>query len=224
MLPIPAIDIKGGKCVRLKKGDYEQENDIWRRSGGDGMSLGRNKGAEYLHLVDLDGAKEGTPVHTEIIQQIVQQAGVPCQLGGGIRDRNAIENALQLGIERVIIGTQAIKDTPWFLQTIEAFPNRLVLGLDARYGRLATEGWLDQSEIDIVDFSIQFNDLPLAAVIYTDIERDGMLTGPDYDGLSELKPEMQSSGHCIRRHIGNRESFRLKRSWNSSLYSGQKHL
>jgi len=137
------------------------------------------EGASRIHLVDLDGAKEGRPVNVEAVRAILGRVRVPCQLGGGVRDEETITTWLNAGLERVIVGTQALKDPAWFRAMTQKFPNRLVLGLDAKDGRVATEGWLDVSSVVATTLAEQFDDLPLAGVVYTDIARDGMLEGPN---------------------------------------------
>lgn len=187
MQVIPAIDLRDGKCVRLRQGDFARETVY----GDDPVAVARqwvNAGAERLHLVDLDGARAGRPVNTAIIGRIVEAAGVPCQLGGGMRDRSAVEQALGLGIERVIVGTRAARDPEWFGQLAGDFPHRLVLGLDGQGGRLAVAGWQEWEDQGpgIEALARQYDPLPLAAVVCTDISRDGMLSGPNFDLLESL--------------------------------------
>ena len=143
-------------------------------------------GAARIHLVDLDGAKSGRPVNVEAVRAILSRVKVPCQLGGGVRDEGTIAAWLDAGLERVIVGTQALKDPAWFRTMIDKYPGRLVLGLDARNGRVATEGWLDVSSVEAVSLAEHFQDLALAAVIYTDIARDGMLAGPNLAATEAL--------------------------------------
>ncbi len=138
------------------------------------------QGAERLHLVDLDGAKAGRPVNVDVVRRIVAAAGIPCQLGGGIRDAAAIRLMLdEVGIDRVIVGTQALKQPEWFRQMVQEFPGRLCLGLDARDSFVATEGWLDVSKVSALELASKYADLDLAAVIYTNIANDGMMQGVD---------------------------------------------
>jgi phosphoribosylformimino-5-aminoimidazole carboxamide ribotide isomerase len=183
---LPAIDIRGGKAVRLQQGDYARETiygddpaemaERWVREGGD-----------FLHLVDLDGAKEGRPINTDAIRAIVARTGVPCELGGGLRSRESIEEALALGVTRAIIGTEAVRRPEWFAEVAEAFPGRLVLGLDARDGMVATHGWLETSALKVADVVARFEPLPLAAIVFTDIAQDGMLTGPNVAATAGLQ-------------------------------------
>lgn len=188
---IPAIDLRGGQCVRLVQGDYDRETVF----GDDPAAMAARwvaEGAERLHLVDLDGAKVGRPVNVEAVRSILSVVNVPCQIGGGIRDDKTAEAWLEAGIERVIVGTQALKDPRWFRALIERFPNRVVLGLDARDGLVATDGWLDVSSVVAVSLAEQFDDLPLAAVVYTDIACDGMLEGPNLRATRALAERIRT--------------------------------
>ena len=185
MQVIPAIDLRGGLCVRLVQGDYGRETVF----GDDPAAMAahwESEGAGRIHLVDLDGAKAGRPVNVDAVRAILDRVGVPCQLGGGVRDEATIAAWLEAGIERVIVGTQALKDPGWFRSMAAQYPGRLVLGLDANDGRVATEGWLDVSTADAQELAIGFDDLPLAALVYTDIACDGMLTGPNLEVTGAL--------------------------------------
>lgn len=185
MLILPAIDLRGGKCVRLRQGDYSQETIF----GDDPAEMARrwvDEGAAYLHLVDLDGAKEGRPVNTNAIEAIVKATGVPCQLGGGLRDEAGIREALGLGVQRVILGTKAVRDPQWLGEMATTFPEQVVLGLDAKDGKVATDGWLDVSDASVLDLAKQHDKLPLAAIVYTDIAKDGMMAGPNFDATEAL--------------------------------------
>jgi phosphoribosylformimino-5-aminoimidazole carboxamide ribotide isomerase len=183
---LPAIDLRDGKCVRLRQGDYNQETIF----DDDPVAVARRwveAGAERLHLVDLDGAKAGAPVNHEIVRKMVQAAGVPCQLGGGIRDEAAIRMMLdEIGIDRVIVGTQALKQPEWFREMAEKFPGRVALGLDARDSKVATEGWLDVSERSAIELAGEYADLNLPAVIYTNIANDGMMQGVDEATIDDM--------------------------------------
>jgi phosphoribosylformimino-5-aminoimidazole carboxamide ribotide isomerase len=183
---IPAIDIRGGKCVRLRQGDYAQETVF----GDDPTAMAARwvaEGAERLHLVDLDGARLGRPVNVEVVRDIVRAAGVPCQLGGGIRNERAIRLLLdQVGVDRVIVGTQALRQPEWFRAMAIRFPGRICLGLDARDSMVATEGWLEVSKTPALELARQFVGLDLAAVIYTNIANDGMLQGVDEQTITDM--------------------------------------
>ncbi len=183
----PAIDIRGGKCVRLRQGDYNDETIF----GDDPVEMAlkwKEQGAEWLHLVDLDGAKEGRPVNHEVVKQIVHETGIPCEMGGGIRNEDSIRLAIDdLGLSRVIIGTKALKEPEWFADACRQFPNKLALGLDAKNSMVATEGWLEVSQVSAMELARQFLDVPISAVIYTNIANDGMMQGVDKDTLSDLR-------------------------------------
>ncbi|CAN5900903.1 1-(5-phosphoribosyl)-5-[(5-phosphoribosylamino)methylideneamino]imidazole-4-carboxamide isomerase [soil metagenome] len=191
MQVIPAIDLRGGHCVRLQQGDYDRETVF----GEDPAAMAEHwvgEGAVRLHLVDLDGAKLGLPAHVETVREILSRVDVPCQLGGGIRNEETLEAWLGAGLDRVIVGTQALKDPPWFRKMAERHPGRLVLGLDARDGRVATSGWIDVSSVEALTLAEQFDDLPLAAVIYTDIAKDGMLEGPNLAATEALAVRLKT--------------------------------
>ena len=185
VLILPAIDLRGGRCVRLRQGDYAQETVF----GDDPVAMaGRwvQEGARYLHLVDLDGAREGRPVNGAAVRRVVAAAGVPCQVGGGFRSEAHVADALTWGVARVILGTRALNEPDWLERLCRRFPGQVVLGIDARDGRVAREGWTEVSDRPALDLARQCAGWPLAALVYTDISRDGMLTGPNLDSLAEL--------------------------------------
>lgn len=186
----PAIDLRGGKCVRLEQGDYHRETVF----GEDPAAMARHwvdQGAEYLHLVDLDGARDGRPTNLASVTAIVAAVGVPCELGGGIRDEQTIRRLLDLGLTRLVIGTLALRQPEWFRQMCRKFPGRLALGIDARNGRVAAEGWLETSDVAAVAMAQQFAGEPLAALIYTDISTDGMLAGPNLPAMAEMQTAVE---------------------------------
>lgn len=188
---IPAIDLRGGHCVRLVQGDYDRETVF----GADPAEMAHkwaSEGANRIHLVDLDGAKLGKPVNTDAVRAILARVNVPCQLGGGVRDDSTADAWLEAGIERVIVGTQALKAPDWFARLVLRHPHRIVLGLDARDGKVATSGWLDVSEKDATELALQFDSLPLSAVVYTDIARDGMLGGPNIEATAALAQRLKT--------------------------------
>ena len=183
----PAIDIRGGKCVRLRQGNYNDETIF----GDDPVEMAmkwKSEGAEWLHLVDLDGAKEGRPVNHEVVKRIVSATQLPCQMGGGIRDEDSIRMAIEdVGLTRVIIGTKALKEPEWFAEQCNRFPNKLALGIDAKDSMVATEGWLEVSKVSVLELAKQFIDSPISAVIYTNIANDGMMQGVDEATLADLR-------------------------------------
>ena len=182
----PAIDLRAGKCVRLQQGDYSRETVF----GDDPTAMAQHwvdQGAECLHLVDLDGAKAGYPANLDSVRAILAAVRVPCELGGGIRDEDTIASLLELGLARLVIGTKALREPDWFRRVCRRFPGTLVLGLDARNGRVATDGWLETSDTSAIDLARQFDDEPLAAIVYTDIATDGMLAGPNLAAMREMQ-------------------------------------
>ncbi len=204
---IPAIDLMNGCCVRLEQGRYEDKTVY----GEDPGLVARGFAAEAirrLHVVDLDGAKAGHPVNHEAISAIVSAVGpdLPVQLGGGIRDLETIAKTLAMGVSRVILGTVALRDPDLVRTAAREFPNQIVVGIDARDGRVAVEGWLDTSEAQASDMARSFEDAGVAAIVYTDISRDGMLTGPNLEGTEELArsvsiPVIVSGGVCCEADI-----------------------
>jgi phosphoribosylformimino-5-aminoimidazole carboxamide ribotide isomerase len=185
VLILPAIDLRGGQCVRLRQGDYSQETVF----GSDPAVMARRwvaQGASYLHLVDLDGAKQGQPINGDSVRCIVAAVNVPCQLGGGLRTEADISEVLGWGVDRVVIGTKALKDPSWFESVCRRFPRRIVLAIDARDGKVATEGWLETSAHSAIALARECARWPLAAIVYTDIRRDGMMDGPNLEGLREM--------------------------------------
>lgn len=182
----PAIDLRGGKCVRLRQGDYLQETVF----DEDPVAVARRfavDGAKHLHLVDLDGAREGMPVNLTVVEEILAAVDMEVELGGGIRDEQSISKLLKCGLHRLVVGTSALKRPEWFREMVRQFPRRLVLGIDARNGRVATDGWLETSETPAVDLARQFAEEPLAAVVYTDIATDGMMAGPNVAAMAEMQ-------------------------------------
>lgn len=201
----PAIDIRGGKCVRLQQGDYARETVFGDRP----LEMAEHwvaQGADRLHLVDLDGARDGRVINRDAIRDIVTHCGVPCELGGGIRDEATIADWLQLGLRQVVIGTRALKDESWFRGVVRRFAHRIVLGIDARQGFVATDGWLETSEVAATGLASRFADEPLAAIVYTDISTDGMLAGPNLVAMAEMKaaascPVIASGGVSQRADV-----------------------
>lgn len=183
---LPAIDLRGGCCVRLRQGDYAQETVF----GDDPAEMALRweaEGATRLHLVDLDGAKAGHPVNLAAIKAIVQAIKIPCELGGGLRDERSIRTVLEdFGVDRAIIGTQALKQPEWFKDMVRLFPGRMALGLDARDGMVATAGWLEVSQTSALQLARQFTGIDLAAVIYTNIANDGMMQGVDESTIQDM--------------------------------------
>lgn len=182
---IPAIDLKEGKCVRLYQGDFDQATIY----GEDPVQIARQwvaQGATRLHLVDLDGAKAGRPVNTDAVLSIVRAVKVPVQLGGGLRRETDIAAALALGIERVILGTAAVRDPALVERMVDRFGNHIIVGVDARDGRVATTGWTELAQIQATELIDAMAQRGVQRIIYTDIARDGTLTEPNYTATAAL--------------------------------------
>lgn len=182
----PAIDLRGGKCVRLQQGDYNRETVF----GDDPEAMARrwvDEGAQYLHLVDLDGARDGTSANQAAVASILAAVDIPCELGGGVRDEATIRSWLDAGLYRLVIGTKALKEPDWFRTMCRRYPRQLVLGIDARNGRVATDGWLDVSDVSATEMAQQYAGEPLAAIVYTDIAKDGMMAGTNLPAMQEMK-------------------------------------
>jgi len=185
MYIIPAIDLRDGKCVRLIQGQYDRQINYHddpveqaRRFGADG--------AQWLHIVDLDGAKLGRPVNTDTISAITSLGTLNIEVGGGLRDEASIKQLLDMGVNRVIIGTKAVSDFEWFSRMAKKFAGQIVLGLDAKGSKVATHGWTQDSPQTLLEFAAQAAKLPLAAIIYTDISKDGMMAGPNFERTRAL--------------------------------------
>lgn len=182
---IPAIDLLGGNCVRLYQGDYDQ-SEIF---GKDPIAMAKqwqDQGATRLHLVDLDGAKDGEPVNLPVIAKIVEALTIPVQVGGGLRDRNRVSQLLGLGVRSAILGTIVVENPELVGELCNEFPGQIIVGIDARNGKVATKGWLETSEVEAVELAERMAKLGAAAIIYTDIHRDGTMQGPNLDALREL--------------------------------------
>ena len=183
---LPAIDLMDAKCVRLIQGEYHRqityEDDPVKQA-----RAFAGAGATWLHIIDLDGAKAGKPMNVETIKSISEAGlGLKIEVGGGIRDEESITRMLDAGVERVIIGTRAVDEFNWFAEMANKFKGRIVLGLDARGSKVSTSGWLKDSQLKIKDFAIKAAALPLAAIIYTDISKDGMMAGPNLERTQAL--------------------------------------
>ncbi|MBD1855214.1 MULTISPECIES: 1-(5-phosphoribosyl)-5-[(5-phosphoribosylamino)methylideneamino]imidazole-4-carboxamide isomerase [Leptolyngbya] len=182
---IPAIDLLGGKCVRLYQGDYNQSQVF----NDDPVAVARQweaEGATRLHLVDLDGAKVGHPVNLDVIRLIVEAVEIPVEVGGGLRDRDAVAALLSTGVRWAILGTVAVEQPDLVAQLCGEFPGQIIVGIDARNGKVATKGWLETSEVLATELAERMAQLGAAAIIYTDIHRDGTMQGPNLEALRDL--------------------------------------
>ncbi|QOS98025.1 1-(5-phosphoribosyl)-5-[(5-phosphoribosylamino)methylideneamino]imidazole-4-carboxamide isomerase [Brevibacterium sp. JNUCC-42] len=181
----PAIDIRGGKCVRLFQGDYNQET-VYGDSPVDIARMWSSAGASWLHVVDLDGAKEGTPVHLDLIGELAKKVSVPIQIGGGIRTLQDIEAYVERGIARIILGTAAIEDSFFTKEALRRYGAQIAIGLDCRDGYVATRGWLNTTEMKATELAKQLVEFGAELFIYTDIARDGTLTGPNIEEIVQI--------------------------------------
>lgn len=185
MIFFPAIDLKDGQCVRLRQGDMGQAT-VFNDDPAAQARAFASAGCRWLHLVDLNGAFAGRPVNGAAIDAILAAVSIPVQLGGGIRTLATIEDLLGRGIARVILGTVALRDPALVREACRRFPGRIAVGIDARGGRVAVEGWAEQSDVGAIELAGAFADAGVAAIIFTNIERDGVLTGPDIEGTLAL--------------------------------------
>jgi phosphoribosylformimino-5-aminoimidazole carboxamide ribotide isomerase len=206
MILLPAIDLKDGVVVRLEQGDMARATVFHRDPAAQARAF-EQQGFEYLHIVDLDGALAGKPVNVAAVDQILESISIPVQLGGGVRDTATVEAWLEKGITRVIIGTAAVRDPPFVRQAARDYPGRVAVGLDARDGKVAVEGWAKTAELSALEIAQRYQDVGVAAIVYTDIARDGMLRGLNLDATISLAdaisvPVIASGGLASIEDIG----------------------
>lgn len=185
MILYPAIDLKEGRCVRLVRGDMNQAT-VFNEDPAAQAAEFADSGASWLHLVDLDGAFAGKPMNAAAVEAIVNEIDIPVQLGGGIRTLETIENWLSRGVMRVILGTVAVKDPGLVKESCRKFPGQIAVGIDARGGRVAVEGWAEETDLQVIELARKFADIGVEAIIYTDIDRDGVLEGVNIPATAEL--------------------------------------
>lgn len=185
MILYPAIDLKDGQCVRLLRGEMEAAT-VFNDDPASQAAAFEDAGCEWIHLVDLNGAFAGHPVNADAVEAILSRVSVPCQLGGGIRDMATIEGWLARGLARVILGTVAVENPGLVHDAARAFPGRVAVGIDARGGKVATRGWAEETDVDATDLARSFEDAGVAAIIYTDINRDGAMQGPNVAATEAL--------------------------------------
>jgi phosphoribosylformimino-5-aminoimidazole carboxamide ribotide isomerase len=207
MIVIPAIDLKEGNCVRLEQGEMHRDT-VFSNNPAEQALIWQSAGAELLHLVDLDGAFAGIPKNKTAIESIIAAITIPAQLGGGIRDIATIEAYLSLGLSRVIIGTAAQRNPELVVEACKKFPGRIVVGIDARNGMVAVQGWAEVTDVTATELSKKFEDCGVSAIIYTDISRDGMMAGPNLEATRALAeaisiPVIASGGVSSLRDIEN---------------------
>jgi phosphoribosylformimino-5-aminoimidazole carboxamide ribotide isomerase len=229
MILFPAIDLKNGEAVRLQQGDMARATTFNRDPAAQAKAF-EQQGFEYLHIVDLDGAFAGKPMNAVAVEQILTAVNIPAQLGGGIRDRATVEAWLVRGVSRVIIGTAAVRNPPLVKEAARAYPGRVAVGLDARDGKVAVEGWAETSELSVLDVARRFEDAGVAAIIYTDVTRDGMLQGLNLDatiGLADAVsiPVIASGGLAsiedVRALLGPRACKLAGAIAGRALYDGR---
>ena len=185
MILYPAIDLKEGACVRLLRGDMD-EATIFNEDPADQARQFAMAGFRWIHVVDLDGAFSGHPVNAEAVEKIIEATDLPVQLGGGIRSIETIGKWLERGVSRVVLGTVALKNPELVREACDLFPGQIAVGIDARDGMVAVEGWAETSTMKALDLALEFEDCRVAAIIFTDIDRDGALTGPNVESTAEL--------------------------------------
>ncbi len=229
MIIFPAIDIKGGQCVRLYKGDFATAQKVAEDSFETALSF-KKSGAEWVHMVDLDGAKKGERVNSDIFLEIAKNSGLKVQLGGGIRDMGSLEYYLSRGIARCVIGSAAIKNPEFVRQAIKEFGDRVAVGIDALNGMVAAEGWLEVSEISFIEAAKRMEGMGVSTIIFTDISKDGTLEGPNYAQLSQLSNSVScniiaSGGVRNLGHINGLANLRLYGAiCGKAIYSGTLNL
>ncbi len=209
---IPAVDIKNGKAVRLFLGKAD-EVTVYGENPVEVAKKWEEKGAKHLHIVDLDGAFEGKPKNYRIVEQIVKEVSIPVEFGGGLRSLEAVETMFNVGVERVIIGSLAYQDKEEFLKIVDKFPNRVIVGIDAKDGKVAIKGWVEKTEYTPLEFAEQFDRLNIWGFLYTDVNRDGALVGPNIEGTKLLAenlkhPVIASGGVSSKKDI--EELYRLR--------------
>src|SRR5699024_7768066 len=194
MIIFPAIDILKGKCVRLIQGDYNQEK-VYGDSPVAMAKKWEEKGAEYIHIVDLDGDKSGDSINKSVIKEIAENVNIPVQVGGGIRSLDIISFYLNIGVSGVIIGTAAVLDLEFLKEAVNQYGDKIAVSLDARNGFVATDGWTDTSEVKAIDLVKQLEQIGVKTIVYTDIAKDGMLQGPNLEEQRDRKSTRLNSSH-----------------------------
>ncbi len=207
MIILPAIDIKDGNCVRLFKGDYSTVEKVAESPYSAAQSFA-DAGAKWIHMVDLDGAKDAKLVNADLISDVAKSSGLSVEVGGGIRDMSAIEYYLSRGINRVILGSAAVKNQQFVIDAVKEYSDRIVVGIDAKNGMARAEGWIDNSEINYIELAKRMEDIGVKTIIFTDIEQDGTLAGPNLKQLDDLVHEVNcdiiaSGGVAVLKDIIN---------------------
>jgi len=195
---IPAVDIKGGKCVRLYQGRADQEK-VYFENPVEVAKKWENEGAKRIHVVDLDGAFEGIPKNISIVEKIVKNVSVPVQFGGGVRTIEALDRLFSIGVDRVVVGTVAVEEPELFERMVKKYPRKIVLGIDAKGGMVTTRGWVEVTKIPAVELAKKYDEMNIWGFVYTDISRDGTLTSPNFEEVEKFannvkKPVIASGG------------------------------
>lgn len=225
MYILPAIDIKDGKAVRLFKGDYSTAEQV-ASSPYDAAKLFAGAGAEWMHMVDLDGAKDARLVNAELIADVAKSSGLLVEVGGGIRDMNAVEYYLSRGINRVILGSAAVKNQQLVIDAVKNYGDKIIVGIDAKDGMVRAEGWLDNSEIDYIELAKRMEDVGVQTIVFTDIEQDGTLAGPNLAQLDALVNNVScnviaSGGVAVLKDIVNLSELNVYGAiCGKAIYSG----
>ncbi len=229
MIILPAIDIKDGECVRLVKGDYSTAHKV---SESPYISAQRfaDSGADWMHMVDLDGAKDAKLVNADLIADVAKSSGLSVEVGGGIRDMKAVEYYLSKGINRVILGSAAVKDQQFVVDAVNSFGDRIVVGIDAKDGMVRAEGWLDNSDINYIELAKRMESVGVRTIVFTDIDQDGTLAGPNLAQLEALSKSVScnivaSGGVSVLKDIENLCALNLYGAiCGKSIYSGSLDL
>lgn len=229
MIILPAIDIKGGECVRLVKGDYSTAQKVIESPYLAAQRFA-DAGANWMHMVDLDGAKDAKLVNADLIADVAKSSGLSVEVGGGIRDMKAVEYYLSHGINRVILGSAAVKDQQFVIDAVNTFGNQIVIGIDAKGGMVRAEGWLDNSDINYIELAKRMEDVGVKTIVFTDIEQDGTLAGPNLKQLDSLIKSVScniiaSGGVAVLKDIKNLIELNAYGAiCGKSIYSGSLDL
>ncbi len=229
MIILPAIDIKDGNCVRLFKGDYATVEKV-AESPYIAAQRFADSGAEWMHMVDLDGAKDAKLVNADLIADVAKSSGLHVEVGGGIRDINAVEYYLSRGIDRVILGSAAVKDQQFVVDAVKNFGDRIIVGIDAKDGMVRAEGWIDSSDINYIELAKRMEDVGVKTIVFTDIEQDGTLAGPNLKQLDDLVHQVScnviaSGGIAVLKDIINLAELDVYGAISGkAIYSGKLDL
>jgi len=207
MIIYPAIDIKDGNCVRLEKGDMNKET-IFSNSTADQAKKFQDQKFQWIHVVDLNGAFDGKPTNADSVKKILDNVDIPIQLGGGIRNIETVDNWIELGVSRIIIGTAAVKNIDFVKEACKKYPNKIAVGIDAIGDNVAVQGWAEETNVNLYDFAKELSDIGVSRIIYTDIERDGILQGLNLENIRKLAetisiPVIASGGVASNQDIEN---------------------